>query len=60
MAALLIVLLLAFLYITFAGSGSSGESSSSGRSNSCAAQQRWADEFEMDSYDDEQHWGNDD
>lgn len=22
-------------------------------------QQRWADEFEMDSYDDEQHWGDD-
>lgn len=58
MAALLIIPLLAFLYFAFVGSGSSG-GTSSGRSKSYSDQQRWAYEFEMDSYDDEQHWGDD-
>ena len=60
MAGLILIALLVGLCFMFGSSGLGESGSNSNRSSSYSEQQRWADEFEMDSYDDEQFLGDDD
>lgn len=57
--ALLIIILVVILWVMFSGSSSDGGSNANWRDDR-SEQQRFADEFEMDSFDDEQHWGDND